>query len=246
MAPSLRESQLRMADHLRNPSLTPAPEGVEDRRLKIYRELIYNNIEGFISSGFPVLRSLYSDADWHALVQAFIDGHRCQTPYFLEISQEFVAFLMDGYQPGATDPPFIAELAHYEWVELALDVAEDEHPGPSAVTENMLAAVPGLSPLAWVLAYQFPVHRIGPEYQPEQPGDPCYLVVYRDLSDSVQFMEVSTASARLLERVRENQGQTVAALLAGLAQELGLPEDAVLGFGTEQLIEFTDRSIVVI
>ncbi len=243
---SMRDSQLQMAGYLRNPSNTAPPAGIEARRLKIYRELVYNNIEGFVSSGFPVLRSLYDEAGWHALVQTFIDSHRCHTPYFLEISQEFVGFLMERYQPGDADPPFMAELAHYEWVELALDVAEEVHPGISPVPQDILGAVPGLSPLAWVLSYQFPVHHIGPDYRPESPGEPCYLVVYRDPTDRVQFMELSAASARLLERVRENPGKSAAVLLAELAGELGLPEDAVLGFGAEQLIEFTDRSIVVI
>ncbi|MCP4827546.1 MAG: DUF2063 domain-containing protein, partial [Proteobacteria bacterium] len=44
-----------MARYLRDPQNNPPPEDVEQRRLKIYEDLIYNNIEGFISSGFPVL-----------------------------------------------------------------------------------------------------------------------------------------------------------------------------------------------
>ena len=123
-ASALRDSQMLMARYLRDPQGQPAPEGVEERRLKIYRDLVYNNVEGFISGGFPVLRSLYRDEDWHQLVREFIDQHRCHTPYFLEISQEFLKFLMQRDESGPNDPPFLLELAHYEWVELALDVAE--------------------------------------------------------------------------------------------------------------------------
>ena len=83
----MRDSQLTMARYLRDPAGNPPPEGVEERRLKVYEDLVYNNIEGFISGGFPVLRSLYADADWHGLVRLFIDQHRCRSPYFLEISQ---------------------------------------------------------------------------------------------------------------------------------------------------------------
>ena len=54
---ALREQQMSMARHLRDPEHVPGPEGVEARRLKIYQDLIYKNIEGFISGGFPVLRS---------------------------------------------------------------------------------------------------------------------------------------------------------------------------------------------
>lgn len=243
-AQTLRESQLAMARYLRDPASQPPPGGVEPRRLKIYEDLIYNNIEGFISGGFPVLRSLYEDSDWHGLVRLFIDRHRCHSPYFLEISQEFIRFLMEDFRPRPGDPPFIAELAHYEWVELALDTAEDELPPPVPV-EDVLQVVPRLSPLAWSLAYRYPVHRIGPGFRPGEEGAPTYLVVYRDRADEVRFMELSAMSARLLALLRDNESATARELLEALASEPGLDEEAILVHGAAQLREFLDLSIVL-
>ena len=72
-------------------------------------------------------------------------------------------------QGGTLDlPPFAQELAHYEWVELALDVAEDEAPVYEAGAD-LLAGAPVLSPLARPLAYTWPVHRLGAAYQPAEP-----------------------------------------------------------------------------
>lgn len=242
---ALRDSQLQMARFLRNPGNEMAPEGIESRRLQIYQDLIYNNIEGFISGGFPVLRSLYSDESWHQLVRLFIDGHRCHTPYFLEISQEFLNFLMNEHQLRDCDPAFIAELAHYEWVELALDVSEEEIDGDDTVAvADPLTGVPVLSPLAWVLSYQFPVQRIGAEFQPGEAADPTYLVVYRNRSDQVQFMELNGATARLLELIRENSDNTGTELLEQLASELGMPSENVMGFGGDLLSQFTELSIL--
>ena len=212
----MRNSQLAMARYLRNPAVEPPPQEVEQRRMAIYQRLVYNNIESFISGGCPVLRSLYEDEDWHALVRSFIAGHRCQTPYFLEISQEFIQFLMTEYQPGEQDPPFLAELAHYEWVELALDVAEAEPPAPDR-PEDVLAAVPQLSPLAWLLCYHYPVQHIGPGFRPDRPGEPTYLVVYRDRRERVRFMVLNTFSARLVELTRGNTSATGRELLEILA-----------------------------
>ncbi len=59
-------------------------------------------------------------------------------------------------------------------------------------------------------------------------------------------MEVSAATARLLELVRENEDQTGRELLERLATELGAPPESVIGFGNEQLIALTAQSIVVI
>lgn len=243
-AQSMRDSQLAMARYLRDPDGNPPPGGVEPRRLKIYQDLIYNNIEGFISGGFPVLRSLYQDADWHGLVRLFIDRHRCHSPYFLEISQEFIRFLMQDFPARAVDPPFIAELAHYEWVELALDTAEDELPPPAPV-DDVLQVVPRLSPLAWSLAYRYPVHRIGPGIRPAEEGEPTYLVVYRDRSDAVRFMELNAMSARLLEMIRDNRSATAREVLGALASEQGLDEEAIRVHGAGQLREFIDLSVVL-
>jgi hypothetical protein len=242
---SFQATQMTMARYLRDPGHQPPPEGVEARRLKVYEELVYNNIEGFISGGFPVLRTLYEDADWHELVRAFIDQHRCHTPYFLHISQEFLAFLMQDFRSRPCDPPFIAELAHYEWVELALDVSEEEVPDPSVVTD-ILNVVPRLSTLAWSLSYQFPVHRIGPGFRPAEAGEAVYLLVYRNREDEVRFMELNVTSARLLEMVKANESATAAELLASLAGELGMAPETVLAFGAELLMQFIDQSIVVV
>lgn len=242
---ALRASQLTMARYLRNPQLHPPPAGIEPRRLRIYQDLVYNNIEGFISGGFPVLRSLYDDTDWYALVGAFIDQHRCHTPYFLEIGQEFLQFVMRDYRPCDSDPPFLAELAHYEWVELALDVAEEVLP-PAVAEPDILQAVVRLSPLAWSLRYRFPVHHIGPGFMPLEAREPTYLVVYRDRADKVGFIEQSAVTARLLELVRDNTEDTSHTLLLALAAELKLSDEHILAHGSEQLRQLVDAAVVLI
>jgi len=238
----LRSSQMKMARFLRNPDREAAPEGIEARRLQVYLDLVYNNIEGFIRGGFPVLHSLYHDEDWHGLVRQFIDVHRCHTPYFLEISQEFLRFLMEDFEPRECDPPFIAELAHYEWVELALDVSEDSFPSSSPMTDRTSTIV-ALSPLAWVLAYQWPVHQIGPGFQPQSPGEPCYLTVYRDAADSVQFMALNSATARLLELVREDS-RTVDEVVGLLAKELSIPAPDLGEFIEQELNQLSESGVV--
>lgn len=240
---ALRSSQLQMARYLRNPQRETPPAGVEARRLKVYEDLVYNNIESFISNGFPVLHSLYEPGDWEALVREFMQRHRCQSPYFLEISQEFLQFLMHDHVMREVDPPFITELAHYEWVELALDVAEDELPEPVAV-DDIAVAVPTLSPLAWSLAYQYPVHRIGSGFRPAQAEAPTYIVVYRNRQDCVRFMEVNPPTARLLELVAGNTERSVEQLLGLLAAEMDVPVESIRAFGVAQVEQLVVECVV--
>ena len=93
MVDKFSDIQRAFAAHIREPNLHPAPTDIEDRRMKIYRELFYKNIEGFVSSAFPVLRKLYNDTHWHQMVRDFIHRHQSKTPYFFEISEEFLAYL---------------------------------------------------------------------------------------------------------------------------------------------------------
>ena len=48
-AENFKDVQYAFTRHMRDPESNPAPEGIEDRRIGVYRELVYNNIEGFIA-----------------------------------------------------------------------------------------------------------------------------------------------------------------------------------------------------
>lgn len=228
--PAFKKHQYDFTAHLRDPERNPAPAGIEDRRIGIYRDLLYNNVEGFIANGFPVLRSIYSDDDWHKMVRDFFAHHQCTTPYFLEISQEFLDYLQSEREPQAEDPQGMLELAHYEWVELALMVA-DEEIDLNGIDPNgdLLKGHPVLSPLAWPLAYQYPVHRMGPDYLPAAPPDqPTYLVVYRNRNDEVKFLEINPVTARLINLLQENPEITGELALAQIVQEMGHPKPALV------------------
>ena len=247
-AASLATLQAGFTRHVRNPAQVPLPPGVEQRRMKIYNDLVYNNIEGFLSGSFPVLHKLYRDEDWHRLVRRFVTDYRCDSPYFLEISQQFLNYLMHDYQPTPTDPDFLLELAHYEWVELALDVATDVIPEPATEQEaDLLRGVPVLSPLVWSLSYRYPVHLIGPGFEPEQePAERSYLIVFRDRCEQVQFMESNAATARLLALLRDNEsGACGAELLERLAREMNADSvTSIVEFGARMLEQFHRQHII--
>ncbi len=246
-ATGFQQRQNELAYYLRDPDARVAP-AIEQRRLDIYSGLIYNNIENFIRSGFPILRRLYDDNDWQELVRGFIRDHRSESPYFLEISQEFLHYLRDERSPEATDPAFLLELAHYEWVELALDVAEADFDHTEVDQDgDLMTGIPALSPLAWSLQYRYPVHRIGVEFRPErQPEQPTYLIVYRNRADEVKFMESNSVTARLLELIDRRRNLTGRELLLQIARELGREGDVqILTFGADLLTKLSDQDILL-
>ena len=246
--PSFRELQYRFAAHLRDPEHHAAPVDVEDRRMAIYRDLFFSNIKGFIDSGFPVLRKLYTDRDWSAMARDFYARHQSHTPLFAEIAQEFLKYLQDERIPQPEDPPFLLELAHYEWVELALSISE-ETPDLDRidVSGNLLEGIPALSPLAWLLSYSYPVHRIGPEFRPGAPDpQPTYVVVYRNLADEVKFMLVNPVTARLIALMQERPEANGRVLLEQIAQELGHPDSNVVMQGGAQTFTQLHKADIVL
>lgn len=245
---SLKDIQFAFAAHLRDPEKNPAPVGIEDRRMGIYRHLIYNNVEGFLSKGFPVIRGIYNDENWHRMVRDFFSKHKSQSPYFLEISQEFLAYLKNERETQTEDPAGLLELAHYEWVELALNVSDETIKLDDIdVNGDLLANHPVMSPVAWSLAYQFPVHKMSADYLPEQaPEQPSYLVVYRNRNDEVKFMEINPVTARLIYLLETNEDMSGQQALEQIIQEMQHPNpDIVMKGGLEALQELQSYGIML-
>lgn len=246
--PAFKKHQYEFTAHIRDPNKNAIPDGVEDRRMNIYRELLYNNIEGFISSGFPIIREIYSDENWHNMVRDFFANHQSQTPYFLEISQEFIDYLQNEREPHADDPAGLIELAHYEWVELALHVS-DETIDMQGIDANgdLLTQRPVFSPVAWPLAYQFPVHTMGPDNLPDEtPAQETYLVVYRNRNDQVQFLEINPVTARLISLLQENETATGLDAIEHISQEMNHPDpDVVKQGGLSALRELQQYGIIL-
>ena len=239
--------QYQLTAHVRDPERQPAPAGIEDRRLGIYRDLIFCNIEQFISSNFPVIRTLYDEAQWDALVHDFLREHLCHTPLFPEFGREFMRYVEWRQQQGRADPPFLLELAHYEFVELALSLDENDI---SAVAHDAdgdpISAVPVVSPLACVLAYRFPVHRIGPDFLPDAaPADPTVLLLVRGRDDKVRFHEINALSALLIERLRENTELSGEQCLNALLAERGADAPDLRAAGIAVLRELQEREAIL-
>lgn len=236
--------QREFVAYIRNPFVNTPPDDVPEPRMAMYRELIFNNINNFLSSNFPVLRAILDDQQWFELVQDFFSGHVAKSPYFSEIPEEFISFLEAG-RKKPDDFPFLLELAHYEWVEMALSISKEE-PLIRANHDDLLERQIKLSPLAWHLAYQYPVHKISPDYLPAQtPAQATFLVVYRDQCDDVQFMEITPITYQLLTLIEENQPVFAANCLNLLAKELNHPDPAAfINVGRTLVNGLADKGII--
>jgi len=242
----LAELQRRFAGHLRDPSAVPAPEGLEDRRLAIYRRLFFGNLDNLFSKNFPVLRGILDDARWKALVRHFMIEHRPTTPMFTRIGREFVRFLEQA-QPNDL-PPFALELAHWEFLETTVRLAEAD-PGAVEADEHgdLLAAAPRINPTLQLAEYRWPVHEIGPDRQPRvAPDQPTILAAWRRRNDRTGFMRLNRVTARLLALADERPGHSGRALLEAVAAEMNAPDvEAIVRAGHDALDHLRKREVVL-
>ncbi len=250
--PEFIRRQYEFAAHIRDPKNNPAPPDIEQRRMNIYNELFYNNVEGFMSNSFPVIQSIYGDHGWHDLIHDYFSIHHAHTPLFSEMPREFLKYLENDRDIQETDPPFLLELAHYEWVELALGLRDLENDLNSIDSNgNLLDGIPVKSSLAWSLSYHYPVHQISPAFQPQEaPESETYIVVYRNTDDEIGFMELNPVTARLLQLIDETDNnaepKTGRDLLQIIAKEMNHPDpNVVIEGGLQAMQELRTRNILL-
>ncbi|MDA0705858.1 MAG: putative DNA-binding domain-containing protein [Proteobacteria bacterium] len=246
--PDFQQKQFAFAAHIRDPRNVPVPKDIDDRRMAVYRDLFFNNLRSLLSNMFPVLKKLHSPEAWAAIIRQFMQKHRATTPYFLQLPSEFLEFLQQEYEPQKGDLPFLPELAHYEYIELALSISEARNDLTGVDPEgDLLAGTPVKSELTWAYAYQYPVHRISAQFQPSEPGPaPTYLAVYRGSDDKVGFLELNPMTAGLLDAIDNNaQGLSGGALLRSLAQQTHYPDvEALVAHGAAALDEMRQLEIL--
>ena len=244
-----QQKQYAFAAHIRDPEHYAAPEGIEDRRMGVYRELFFNNLYSLLSSTFPVLKKIHSDDAWRKLVRQFMIHHKAETPYFLEVPQEFLKFLKNDTSDSDERFTFLQELAHYEWIELELSVSTVENEWEHIDSKgDLLEGSPVKSRLAYVLAYEFPVHKIDAKFLPDAPGElTTYLAIFRKGNDELGFMELNPVTARLLQLIEENnEHKRGKDLLLNLASEMNYADpESLIAHGHEAMLEMLESEILL-
>jgi len=241
--PTFQQQQRQFLNYLRQPQAARLPAGFAPERLAVYVDLLYNKFDESLTVSFPVIHSLLSKEDWRKLLLDFIAEHRCLTPYYRQIPDEFLHYLQqERQQPG--DWPFLAELAHFEWIELQLSIAESE-----PVTRKTLSAadllnhVPVLAPVMQLLHYRWPVQDIGPNCLPIQPPESVNPILgYRDRDDQVRFISLSPATAQLIVLLDSGLTgqQALQALNGGECSDRQFLE-----FGRRMLVDLHQQDVIV-
>lgn len=240
MLESWQAFQIEFGRYLRDPAHESLPEGVVPRRAKVYEDLLFNNVCGFLNSCFPVCRKLLSEQAWLDLSRAFYRDWRCHSPRFNDIPKEFLDYLASE-QSAEWPYPWFWQLAHYEWVELAVDTFDETGIARQDVVNDGGVSV---NPSLHNLIYDWPVHQISPDFLPEQ-AQQAFLLVYRNKTDEVCFTEINAATSALVHLLQAGE-QPPEKALASLAEQLQIElTEAFVNFGRQMLVQLLEQGVLI-
>lgn len=231
--------QLAFTAHIRNPIANRKPAKVKDERMAIYREIVFNNLFGSVSACFPICQQVLGKRAWQKLVRQFFGDYQAATPIFREIPHEFLQFL----KTDNNLPRYFKQLAHYEWVELAVNTMPSE---PASLSEktDLLNEKPVLTPANMLLEYDYAVHKITKKNS-AITEEKNYFLVFRNAENQVKFIELNAMTFQLLKFIDKNDHTGKQALLR-LAETLNyFKVDAIIEFGAQILGDLQNQQAII-
>ncbi|MGH1341429.1 MAG: HvfC family peptide modification chaperone [Nannocystales bacterium] len=223
-----------------------AIEAVGAERFLVYRTLVHNRmrntIRDFIQRAAARLgmHRLKADfGDWMEEVAA-------HSPYLRDVPAEFVAWAAPRWAADPSVPDYLIDLARHELLEY--DILNDHRGGESPTGRELALDKPlRFDGAARLMSYAYAVHKISQDTdnRDEPECAPTRLLVYRDSSNKVRYLELTPLAHAVLEQLIERQ-QPVAEGLRAACGTLGEPlDDERLGTAATLLADLAERGVLL-
>ena len=234
-----QQYQAQFTAYIRNPTQNKKPPQVKASRLAVYKKAVFNNIVGSVSICFPVCQALIGKRKWQRLMREFVANYAAGSPIFREIPEQFLSFL----EPLENVPTYFKQLAHYEWVELAITMQQTETIAKSEKT-NLLHEKPMLAAAHMLLEYDYPVHQLSAKFK-QKHLQKTTLLVFRNAIFEVKFIELNPITYRLLQIINQ-QELTGEQALTKLANEIEHPSvNTIIQFGMDILTNLESQQAII-
>ncbi len=171
-------------------------------RMLVYRSLVHNRLRNVVREFIDRSAARRGKSEFRADFDAFMDEQAPVTPYLRDVPAEFVAWVTPRWTANEAVPPYLVDLARHELLET--DVRNDPAGGEEP-TELPLALD---RPLRFdgscrLMRYAWAVHKL--PYALEDTSTPPHvltnLLVFRDRTGKVRYLEIGEWSALVLEEL---------------------------------------------
>ncbi len=187
-------------------------------RAEVYRGLVRSNLRAVIRNAFPVTIEIEGDPQFEAQISAFLEAGGPSTSLYRDIPADVVQWALESALP-------LADLMHYEWLELVAA----RHPAELDDLEPRDSHEVHLNPTLQFGMYQRQVHLLSaqtPEL-PTQSAPVIYLVWRRPRTDELAFHRVGVLLARALAHAHATPGAPESLVDRLMAEEPTVDRDAL-------------------
>lgn len=183
-------------------------------RIKIYKELVKNSLQGVISNIYPNTKKILK-TEWSKLLSNYLEVYPPISPILNRVAANFPNHL-SRQKSIVKKFPFISELALYEWLEL--ETYEKENQQSNGKARKGLS----LNPIHVVCEFHYPVPLIINQIKVSRISKffekKTNVLIYRDPKNlKVRFFELSDGTFTCLKLLKRGlKGSILIKHLAGL------------------------------
>ncbi len=224
------------------------------------RSIVVGIPEQLVGRGLPLCRQLLTaSGQWRALVEQLLGRpDLLDSPYFNQLSAALVRLLAEPATIATLGlPAYIGELADYEWLELAAELA-DPDPTPAAelatLTDTQLLATPlRLCRSAQLGHYHWPVAMLSSSLEENLPWlaagpshPPQTIAVYRDGGGKIRFSALNRLTSKLLQQLQGHPQRPLYQQFTALATASAMPLTLLQPHALSLLRQFGDDRLVTV
>lgn len=181
----------------------PSGVGMRPERAMLYRDLILFTIQSALLNYYPLTYALLGEEKWQELTQDFFAEHPCGDPQFWKMPKGLAEYAEKSRWGEKVQIPFLADLLHFEWLEIEVCMMEDHRIPTLSQNGDVLDDIPYLNPEHRIVTYSYPIFQQLSSTEPLKKGKyPLFSFRHPDTLDA-HFFSMSVFFRTLIEIVAQ-------------------------------------------
>jgi len=173
--------------------------GVNEKNIKHYRRLVFNNIYDSISSAYPITKKLFGKKRWKKVVHQFFSSQKIKSAQIWYMPKEFKDYVISNEKDLLNKYVFLADLLQFEWLEIEVFMMPDE--AVEFLTDSNLYYI---NPEIRIIGVKYPIHlKKAKNITKHDQGD-YFISLHRNKeTGAVEFTNLSIPFVDVLENLIE-------------------------------------------
>lgn len=196
--PKTFQYQVDLANYCKTGDHISIP-GINEKNIKHYRRLVFNNVYDSISSAYPITKKLLGKKKWKKVVNRFFSSQKVQSPQIWYMPKEFKDYVIKNENELLGKYAFLDDLLQFEWLEIEVFMMPDE------TVEYLLETnLYYLNPEIKLIGTKYPVHLKKAKNITEEDKGNYFISLHRNReTGAVEFTNLSIPFVDILENLIE-------------------------------------------